>query len=133
MGRHGNEFLEFDLTSDGVLKYSNNSNYRKDSMIKKQVKVGPAVVEEVKRLALVSNVLSCDDSCWPEPNRDGRQELEIRIGQTELSLVTSKFAQLEDVENSNDPRGLTAFHYFVRDVKMLVLSLIGLHFKIKAI
>lgn len=133
MGRHGNEFLEFDLHADGTLKYANNSNYRKDSMIKKVVKVSPAVVEEIKRLILQGGLLDCDDSNWPEPDRDGRQELEVHIGNTHLSLVTNKFTLLEEVEKSNDPRGLGAFYFVVRDVKALVLSLISLHFKIKAI
>ena len=35
MGQHGHEFLEFEY-SQGRLRYANNSNYRNDSMIKKE-------------------------------------------------------------------------------------------------
>jgi protein mago nashi len=35
MGQHGHEFLEFEY-SQGRLRYANNSNYRNDSLIKKE-------------------------------------------------------------------------------------------------
>ena len=41
------------------------------------VKLSPAVMEEVKRIVEKSEVVNEDDSQWPEPNSDGRQELEI--------------------------------------------------------
>lgn len=34
-GRHGHEFLEFEY-SRGRLRYANNSNYRNDSLIRKE-------------------------------------------------------------------------------------------------
>ena len=34
-GRYGHEFLEFEITRDGKLRYGNNSSYKKDGMIKK--------------------------------------------------------------------------------------------------
>ncbi len=38
MGRFGHEYLEFEFRSDGKLRYANNSNYKNDSMIKKEGK-----------------------------------------------------------------------------------------------
>ena len=35
-GRFGHEFMEFELTSDGKLRYANNSNYKNDTMIRKE-------------------------------------------------------------------------------------------------
>ena len=35
-GRFGHEFLEFEIRPDGMLRYANNSNYKKDSMIRKE-------------------------------------------------------------------------------------------------
>jgi protein mago nashi len=133
VGRHGNEFLEFDINSEGVLKYANNSNYRKDTIIKKQCKVSASVLQEMKRLIIESHLLECDDSSWPEPDRNGRQELEVHIGNTHLSLVTNKITLFDEVERSHDPKGLESFFFLVRDMKALVLALVGLHFKIKAI
>lgn len=43
------------------------------------VKVSPAVMEEVKRIVSKSEIVEEDDSKWPEPNTDGRQELEILL------------------------------------------------------
>lgn len=35
-GQFGHEFMEFELTQDGKLRYANNSNYKKDTMIRKE-------------------------------------------------------------------------------------------------
>ena len=50
MGRFGHELLEFELQPDGRLRYANNSNYKKDTMIKKEVMTGPAVQKEMRRI-----------------------------------------------------------------------------------
>ena len=36
MGKFGHEFLEFEFRPDGKLRYANNSNYKNDSMIRKE-------------------------------------------------------------------------------------------------
>jgi protein mago nashi len=36
MGKFGHEFLEFEFRPDGKLRYANNSNYKNDTMIKKE-------------------------------------------------------------------------------------------------
>ncbi|KAG8339501.1 putative Mago nashi protein [Trypanosoma vivax] len=130
-GRYGNEFLEFDIRDDGTLKYANNSRYRNENIIKKQACVSKAVLEEIKRLIIASKVLDCDDERWPQPDRNGRQELEIRLGDTHISFVTNKITSLSEVESADKPQGLDTFYYFVRDIKALVLALVSLHFKIK--
>jgi Mago nashi protein len=79
-GKHGHEFLEFEY-SHGRLRYANNSNYRNDSLIRKEstykpppppparldsyhslnsapsVWVGPLVVKELKRIVEQSEVI----------------------------------------------------------------------------
>lgn len=35
-GRFGHEYMEFEITSDGRLRYANNSNYKNDTMIRKE-------------------------------------------------------------------------------------------------
>lgn len=94
-GKFGHEFMEFELTSNGRLRYSNNSNYKNDVMIRKEgiiitncsivltidaVVVSPSVIAEVKRIIEDSEVMKEDDHNWPEPDRVGKQELEIKIG-----------------------------------------------------
>ena len=41
-----------------------------------------------------------DDALWPQPDRVGRQELEIVIGDEHISFTTSKIGSLVDVNNS---------------------------------
>lgn len=92
-----------------------------------------SVIEELKRIIAESEILEEDDSLWPEPDRVGRQELEILMGDEHISFTTSKIGSLVDVNGSKDVEGLRTFYYLVQDLKCLVFSLIGLHFKIKPI
>ncbi|KAI8379507.1 mago nashi-like protein 2 [Radiomyces spectabilis] len=132
-GRYGHEFLEFEFQDDGLCRYANNSNYRNDSMIRKEVYVSPAVLQELKRIINESEIMKEDDSQWPQKNVVGSQELEVRIGNTHISFETSKLGSLMEVQESQDPEGLRIFYYLVQDLKALVFSLITLHFKIKPI
>lgn len=90
-----------------------------------------------------------DDTKWPQKNKDGRQELEIRMGGEHISFEvsqlcspmprqsnidqTAKIGSLVDVNESEDPEGLRVFYYLVQDLKALVFSLISLHFKVSMI
>ena len=65
------------------------------------------------------------------PNREGRQELEVVHGNDHISFTTAKIGSLNEVKESSDPEGLRAFFYLIQDLKALVFSAIGLHFKIK--
>ncbi|CDY15128.1 BnaC05g00070D [Brassica napus] len=140
-GKFGHEFLEFEFRPDGKLRYANNSNYKNDTMIRKEVFLTPAVLKECKRIVSESEsirvlciyIMKEDDFKWPEPDRVGRQELEIVMGNEHISFATSKIGSLVDVQSSDDPEGLRIFYYLVQDLKCLVFSLISLHFKIKPI
>jgi hypothetical protein len=57
--------MEFEITADGKLRYSSNSNYgnsnsnsnsnyKNDFMIRKEVNLGPVVIAEMKRLYSLS-------------------------------------------------------------------------------
>ncbi|KAJ5975956.1 Protein mago nashi [Penicillium waksmanii] len=137
-GRFGHEFLEFDFRtladgSSAAVRYANNSNYRNDSLIRKEMCVSPAMIQEIKRIIKDSEIMKEDDSKWPQKNKDGRQELEIRLGSEHISFETAKIGSLVDVTESSDPEGLRVFYYLVQDLKALIFSLISLHFKIKPI
>ncbi|CDR95222.1 mago nashi protein, putative [Babesia bigemina] len=129
-GKFGHEFLEFELTSDGKLRYTNNSNYRKDSMIKKEAFLTRAVIAEMKRIVLESEITSEDHTDWPIPDRVGRQELELKIEGKRYTYSTSKIGSLSDVQNSKDPNGMRVFYYLVQDLKCFVFSLISLCFRV---
>merc|ERR1712118_223273 len=124
-GKFGHEFLEFDLRPDGKLRYANNSHYRKELYI------SPAVMHEFIRIIDESELLKEDDDSWPTPNRNGRQELEIVLGDNHISFNTKKLGSLLEIDHTQDPEGLRIFYYLVQDIKCLILSLIGLHFRIK--
>ncbi|WFD26322.1 hypothetical protein MNAN1_001301 [Malassezia nana] len=57
-GRHGHEFLEFEYDR-GRLRYANNSNYRNDSLIRKEMWISPLMVQELKRIVEDSEILKC--------------------------------------------------------------------------
>lgn len=101
-------------------------------MIRKEVCLSPAVVEEVKRIILTSDINTVDDRNWEEPPA-ARQELEIKIGNEHIAFTCGDILSLVDIQNSPDPQGLTVFYYLAQDLKCLVMSLINLHFKIKPI
>ncbi|KAK1945800.1 Protein mago nashi 1 [Phytophthora citrophthora] len=132
-GKFGHEFMEFEFRADGKLRYANNSNYKKDSMIRKEVTVSQSVIDEVKRIINDSEITKEDDKEWPEPDRVGRQELEVVLGNDHISFTCAKIGSLLDVQDSKDPEGLRVLYYLVQDLKCLVFSLITLHFKIKPI
>jgi len=132
-GKFGHEFLEFEFRPDGKLRYANNSNYKNDTMIRKEVFVHQSVIDELKRIVSDSEIMHEDDTLWPPPDRVGRQELEIVIDNEHISFTTSKTGSLLDVNTSKDPEGLRTFYYLVQDLKCFVFSLISLHFKIKPI
>ena len=66
-GIFGHEFLEFELHPDGKLMYTNNSQYKNAQKIRKQVYVGDAVLEEVRRIIADSEITKCAADLPPLP------------------------------------------------------------------
>jgi len=64
------------------------------------------VINELRRIVEDSEIMAEDDALWPQPDRVGRQELEIVIGDEHISFTTSKIGSLVDVNQSRDPDGL---------------------------
>ena len=56
-GKFGHEFLEFDFRPDGKLRYANNSNYKNDTLIRKECVVSKSVLAELKRIVHDSDIL----------------------------------------------------------------------------
>lgn len=57
-------------------------------------------MNELKRIIEDSEILQEDDALWPVPDRVGRQELEIVMGDEHISFSTSKIGSLVDVNQS---------------------------------
>jgi len=53
------------------------------------VKLSPLVIEEFKRIIADSEITREDDHNWPEPDKIGRQELEIRMDKEHISFTVS--------------------------------------------
>lgn len=133
-GQFGHEFMEFELYPSGKLRYANHSRYKDDSLIRKQVFVSPAVVEEFKRMIRSSDITRVDDSKWKEPDpAQGSQELECKIGSHHLAFTTCEIGSTLDIQQSPDPEGLKVFYLLVQDLKALVMSLISCHFNTRPI
>lgn len=57
-GKFGHEFMEFEFSSTGKLRYANNSNYKNDTMIRKEVTVSQAVLDEVRRIIQEADIIA---------------------------------------------------------------------------
>lgn len=68
-GKFGHEFLEFEFRPDGKLRYANNSNYKNDTLIRKEAYVNKTVMDELKRVIDESDIMKEDDETWPAPDR----------------------------------------------------------------
>lgn len=129
-GRFGHEFLEFEFTSQGRLRYANNSNYKNDTMIRKEVYVGQEVLRELHRIIEETEISKEDDRDWPVPDRTGQQELEIILNKEHLKFTTCKLGSISEINSCPDQEGLRIFFYLVQDLKCFVFSLISLHFRV---
>ena len=56
-GKFGHEFLEFEFRPDGKLRYANNSNYKNDTMIRKEAYVHKSVMDELRRVIEDSEIM----------------------------------------------------------------------------
>ena len=61
-----------------------------------------------------AQIMKEDDTNWPPPDRVGRQELEVILGDQHISFTTTKLGSLMQVQQSKDPEGLRAFYYLVQ-------------------
>ena len=51
--------------------------------------VSSLLILEIKKIVRDSEIMKEDDAKWPEKNKDGRQELEIRLGNEHISRYGS--------------------------------------------
>ncbi|OAF71313.1 Protein mago nashi [Intoshia linei] len=97
-GKFGHEFLEFEIKGDGKIKYANNSNYKKETLIKKEAYISQSTIDEIIRIIKESQIVEENDEVWPEGNRIGTQELEIKLGNDHISFSTCKIAKISDTD-----------------------------------
>ena len=60
------------MRSDGRLRYANNSQYKADQLIGKEVYIAPMIIDEIKRIVKDSQILEQDDRKWPVDDKVGR-------------------------------------------------------------
>ena len=53
-------------------------------------------MDELRRIIEDSEIMAEDDELWPQPDRVGRQELEIVIGDEHISFTTSKIGRSDN-------------------------------------
>ena len=92
----------------GLLSSKKSRNHNKLSKLS-------FIILELKRIIEDSEILKEDDNLWPRPDRVGRQELEVVLGEDHISFTTSKIGSLIDVNQCKDPEGLRTFYYLVQD------------------
>lgn len=56
------------------------------SILIRPVCVSSLMISEIKRIIKDSEIVKEDDSKWPQKNKDGRQELEIRLGSDHIQF-----------------------------------------------
>jgi protein mago nashi len=61
-GVYGHEFLEFELRGDGRLRYANDSRYKSDVIIRKEVFLGTCVIQEIKKIIADSEILKYNNT-----------------------------------------------------------------------
>ena len=49
------------------------------------------MISEMKRIIKESEIMKEDDTKWPQKNKDGKQELEIRLGNEHISFEVITF------------------------------------------
>lgn len=104
-GKFGHEFLEFELRPNGRLRYANNSQYKSDTLIRKEVYVNDIIIDEVKRIIKESEITKEDDKNWPQPDKVGRQELEIVLGNEHISFTVRLTSCINDFSNRHRNSG----------------------------
>lgn len=146
-GRFGHEFVEFEVSNQGWLRYSNSSRYRKSEVIRKGVQLGVLAVEHLKRAIRNSGVLNLPENLaysWSttqmsltskalqyQPAQDiGRQELEIILDGKNLFLTTPKLEYLRERDTFIAKDGLSSYLDICQELKGFLLSLINVHFKV---
>ncbi|ODV88031.1 hypothetical protein CANARDRAFT_56238 [[Candida] arabinofermentans NRRL YB-2248] len=136
----GHEFLEFDVRYDpgkashGLLRYANQSNYRNEELIRKEVAISKIVVEQILRMIKESEIMLENDSKWPKPDGEAAKlELEIRYGNKTVVLKSKRLGSVTECKHTDDPEGLKVFFFFTQNLKSFILSMISLHFKVRPV
>ncbi|EAU38938.1 mago nashi protein [Aspergillus terreus NIH2624] len=84
--------LEFDFRTLGdgrsaAVRYANTQTTAMTRSSAKRVRSSSRFrSRQIKRIIKESEIMKEDDSKWPQKNKDGRQELEIRLGNEHISF-----------------------------------------------
>lgn len=115
------------------MRYINNSNYKSDTLIKKEVYLNEDLLEEIKRIIRDSGVMKVNNEKWNKPDESCSQYLKIDIDGSYKKLISKTIGSYSQVLTSEDPDGLNCFYYLIQDLKCMVFSLISLNFRVKPV
>ncbi len=59
--------------------------------------VSSLMISEMKRIIKDSEIMKEDDTKWPQKNKDGKQELEIRLGNEHISFEVITLSTLSSL------------------------------------
>ena len=107
--KFGHEFLEFESRPDGKLRYANNSNYKNDTMIRKEVFLNPAVLRGCRRIIADSEIMKEDDCSISEVD-PGCRDIGVKSfnttqysGRGSGSNTQEKYHQLPQYSEGHSP------------------------------
>ena len=126
-GKYGHEFIEYSVDNSGALRYINGTNYKKDGQLSCSAICDKSIVECVVDQVRKSNLLECDDTNWPYPDKGGRQELEIVIDNKHYSFVTCKLNSSEEIQFRGYQHDIEQFYKLVLEIRSFFTNLIQIH------
>ncbi len=108
-------------------------------LLSPQAYVHQCVLDELKRVIEDSEIMQEDDALWPSPDRVGRQELEIVMGDEHISFSTSKIGSLVDVNQSKYEKenpsysGYFSYYHFHFKISQMVSKVLTKELRCKKV
>eukprot|EP00435_Cladocopium_sp_Y103_P068707 s612_g32.t1 len=100
-GGRDHEFQEFEFCSNGRFRFARNflqGGFFEGKQLRKECFLSQASLRVLKGLVLKSGILQMDDSQWPAPTRETRQEIEIKCQGTHVVFATKLHWSLPHVD-----------------------------------
>ena len=99
-------------------------------VIKHRMYLSETLLEHIKTLIDESDIYSCSDRDWPRPDETSLK-LEVEIGKKYTKLSTHKLVSVAKVNQAKDAEGLKKFFHLTSDLRMLLMNIITINYKVK--
>ena len=100
-GGRDQEFQEFEFCSNGRFRFARNflqGGFFEGKQLRKECFLSQASLRVLKGLVLKSGILQMDDSQWPAPTRESRQEIEIKCQGIHVVFATKLHWSLPHID-----------------------------------